>query len=153
MCKRDEKKSCQPKTKEIPLDLMKINVKEMVNMCSFFLGMKHNKGVVPKKDWMSIHLSGLSVVMFPSKLSVYLQFATLKQKNSHYSKSQFFVQKFNFDKNIFTSFSTKIFFWQFFSWNQSCQQLKSTKPRHFHVFFTKKNRQFSREIKGEFLDK
>ena len=28
------------------------------------------------------------------------------------------------------------FFWQFFSWNQSCQQLKSPKPQHFHEFFT-----------------
>ena len=47
-----------------------------------------------------------------------------------------------------------IFFWQFFSWNQSCQQLKSPKPQHFHEFFTpQKNRQFSREIKVEFLDK
>ena len=49
---------------------------------------------------------------------------------THYSKTQIFVQKFNFDKtpNIFTSFSPKFFFWQFFSWNQSCQQLKSPKP-------------------------
>ena len=30
------------------------------------------------------------------------------------------------------------FFWQFFSWNQSCQQLKSPKPQHFHKFFTQK---------------
>ena len=46
------------------------------------------------------------------------------------------------------------YFWQFFSWNQSCQQLKSPKPQHFHEFFTpKKIRQFSREIKVEFLDK
>ena len=29
-------------------------------------------------------------------------------------------------------------FWQFFSWNQSCQQLKSPKPQHFHKFFTQK---------------
>ena len=29
------------------------------------------------------------------------------------------------------------FFWQFFSWNQSCQQLKCLKPQHFHEFFTK----------------
>ena len=36
--------------------------------------------------------------------------------------------------NIFTSFSPK-FFWQFFSWIQSCQQLKSPKPQHFHEFF------------------
>ena len=37
-----------------------------------------------------------------------------------------FVKKFPF------------FFWQFFSWNQSCQQLKSPKPQHFHQFFTPK---------------
>ena len=73
---------------------------------------------------------------------------------AHYSKSQIFVQKFNFDKT--TTFS-RVFhpncFWQFFSWNQSCQQLKSPKPQHFHEFFTQKNRQFSQEIKVEFLDK
>ena len=28
-----------------------------------------------------------------------------------------------------------------------------TKPQHFHEFFTQKNRQFSRDIKVEFLDK
>ena len=67
---------------------------------------------------------------------------------AQYSKSQIFVQ----NPNIFTSFSPK-FFGKFFSWNQSCQQLKSPKPQHFHVFFTPKNRQFSREIKVEFLDK
>ena len=54
----------------------------------------------------------------------------------------------------FHEFFTQIFFWQFFSWNQSCQeQQKSPKPQHFHEFFTQKNRQFSREIKVEFLDK
>ena len=40
------------------------------------------------------------------------------------------------------------FFWQFFLWNQSCQLLKSSKPKHFHEFFTQiffDN--FSREIK------
>ena len=39
--------------------------------------------------------------------------------------------------NIFTILSPN-FFWQFFSWNQSCQQLKSPKPQHFHEFFTPK---------------
>ena len=53
----------------------------------------------------------------------------------------------------FYEFFTQFFFWQFFSWNQSCQQLKSPKPQHFHEFFTQKNWQFSREIKVEFLDK
>ena len=56
---------------------------------------------------------------------------------AHYSKSP----KIQFwqNPNIFTSFSPK-FFWQFFSWNQSCQQLKSPTPQHFHEFSTKKNR-------------
>ena len=31
------------------------------------------------------------------------------------------------------------FFWRFFSWNQSCQQLKSAKPQHFREFFIKLN--------------
>ena len=74
--------------------------------------------------------------------------------DSHYSKSQIFVQKFNFDKTptFLRVFHPKVF-WQFFSWNQSCQQLKSPKPQHFHEFFTQNNWQFSREIKFEFLDK
>ena len=77
-------------------------------------------------------------------------------QNSHYTKNQIFVQKLNFDKTpTFSRVFHPKFFWQFFSWNQSCQQLKSPKPQHFHEFFTqkKKNRQFSREIKVEFLDK
>ena len=74
--------------------------------------------------------------------------------HTHYSKSQIFVQKFNFDKTpTFSQVFHPNFFWQFFSWNQSCQQLKSPKSQHFHEFFTPKNRQLSREIKVEFLDK
>ena len=34
------------------------------------------------------------------------------------------------------------FFWQFFSWNQSCQQLKSQKLQYFHEFWPKTIRQF-----------
>ena len=45
---------------------------------------------------------------------------------THYSKSQIFVQKFNFDKTL-----------QFFSGNQSCQPLKSANPQHFHEFSPK----------------
>ena len=60
---------------------------------------------------------------------------------THYSKIQIFVQKFNFDKTLTFSrvFHSK-FFWQFFSWNQSCQQLKNLKPQHFHEFFTGKSK-------------
>ena len=43
--------------------------------------------------------------------------------------------KFLSKDSILTSFSPN-FFWLFFSWNQSCQQLKSPKPQHFHEFFT-----------------
>ena len=43
---------------------------------------------------------------------------------SHYSKSQIFVQKFNFDKTFSRVFHTNSF-WQFFSSNQMCQQLKN----------------------------
>ena len=56
--------------------------------------------------------------------------------SSHYSKSQIFVQKLNFDKTLtFSRVFHQIFFWQFFSWNQSCQQLKSPKPQLFNEFF------------------
>ena len=73
---------------------------------------------------------------------------------THYSKSPIFVEKFNFDKTpTFSQVFHPNFFWQFFSWNQSCQQLKSPKPQHFHEFLAQKNRQFVREIKVEFLDK
>ena len=72
----------------------------------------------------------------------------------HYSKSQIFVQKTNFDKTpTFSRVFHLNFFWQFLSWNQSCQQLRSPKPQHFHEFFSQKNRQFSQEFKVEFLDK
>ena len=58
---------------------------------------------------------------------------------SHYSKSQTFVQKFNFEKTpTLSRVFELIFFWQFFSWNQSCQQLKCPKPQRFHEFFTQK---------------
>ena len=75
--------------------------------------------------------------------------------STHYSKSQIFIHKFNFDRTpTFSRIFHPKFFWQFFSWNQSCQQLKSPRPQHFHEFFTpKKIRQFSREIKVEFLEK
>ena len=60
---------------------------------------------------------------------------------THYSKSQIFVQKFNFDKTpTFSRVFHPNFFRQFFSWDQSCQQLKRPKPQHFHEFFTPKNR-------------
>ena len=58
---------------------------------------------------------------------------------THYSKSHIFVQKTNFDKTpTFSRVFHPNFFWQLFSWNQSCQQLKSPKSQHFHEFFTQK---------------
>ena len=61
---------------------------------------------------------------------------TLFEKSNFCPKIQFWQ-----NPNIFTSFSPK-FFWQFFSWNQSCQQLKSPKPQHFREFSPKTIRQF-----------
>ena len=59
---------------------------------------------------------------------------------THYSKSQIFVQKFNFDKiGTFSRVFHPKFFWHFFSWNQSCEQLKSPKPHYFHEFFNPQN--------------
>ena len=53
-------------------------------------------------------------------------------------KVKFLSKKnFNFDETL-----------QFFSVNQSCQQLKSANPQHFHEIFTQNNfDNFSREIK------
>ena len=84
-----------------------------------------------------------------------LRFIIIYSGFTHYSKSQIFVQKFSFDQTpTFSRVFRPNFFWQFFSWNQSCQQLESPKPQHFHEFFTpQKIRQFSREIKVEFLGK
>ena len=45
------------------------------------------------------------------------------------------------------------FFWQFFSWNQSCQQLKSPNPQHFHEFFTQKIDNFHGKSKLNFWTK
>ena len=55
----------------------------------------------------------------------------------HYSKSQIFVKKFNFDKTPTFWRVLHPIFWQFFLWNHSCQQL----PRVFH---TKRSTIFSR---------
>ena len=52
-------------------------------------------------------------------------------------KVKFLSKKKNFDKTL-----------QFFSANQSCQQLKSANPQHFHEFFAQNFfDNFSREIK------
>ena len=66
-----------------------------------------------------------------SKLSLFLP--TLFEKSKFCPKIQFWQKP-----NIFASFSPNFFFDNFFSWNQSCQQLKSPKPQHFHKFFTPK---------------
>ena len=106
----------------------------------------------------SCHFSATFLIFwgldFTFDLEKVKKYITSLRARPHYSKSQIFVQKFNFDNTPTCSrvFHQK-FFWQFFSWNQSCQQLKSPKPQHFHEFFIQKNRQFSREIKVEFLDK
>ena len=70
------------------------------------------------------------------------------------SKSQFFVQKFNFNKiPTFSRVFHQKTFWRFLSWNQSCQQLKSPKPQHFHEFFTQKIDNFHGKSKLNFWTK
>ena len=72
----------------------------------------------------------------------------LNSKNAHYSKSQFFVQKFNFDKwqypNIFTSFSPK-FFWAIFLVKSKLSTAKQSKTTTIsRVCHPKKSTIFSR---------
>jgi len=68
----------------------------------------------------------INSITFPIPLTLFRKVKFLSKKNP----------------NIFTSFLPN-FFWQFFSWNQSCQQLKSPKPLHFHEFSPKKLAIFS----------
>ena len=122
-----------PKSVQYPLDSK--NKKNPDHLLSLFYR--------AKRRW-----EGYNITLVINKLQL------LKIVATHYLKSQTFVQKFNFDKiPTFSRVFHPTFFWQYFSWNQSCQQLKSPKPQHFHEFFTPKNRQFSLEIKVEFLDK
>ena len=44
-------------------------------------------------------------------------------------------------------------FTQFFSWNLSCQELRSPKPQHFHEFFTQKIDNFLGKSKLNFWTK
>ena len=88
--------------------------------------------------------------MLTSESSSYVGFNLLSAvvMNMHctekYSKSQIFVQKFNFDKkhNIFTSFSPKIFL-TIFLVNSKLSTAKKSKTTTFsRVFHPQKNRQF-----------
>ena len=73
---------------------------------------------------------------------------------THYSKSQIFVQKFNFDQpQHFHEFFTQFFFLQFLVKSKLSKTKKSKTKTFSRVFLPQKNRQFSREIKVEFLDK
>jgi len=78
-----------------------------------------------------------------------------KSSFSYYSKSQIFVQKFNFDKknNIFKSFSSKIVLTIFLVKSKLSTAKKPKTTTFSRVFHQKKNRQLFWEIKVEFLDK
>ena len=76
--------------------------------------------------------------------------ATIFEKSNFCQKNSILTKLYNFLGKSKLSITKKCksptfsrvfhlkFFWQFFSWNQSCQQLKSPKPQHFHEFFTPK---------------
>ena len=73
---------------------------------------------------------------------------------AHYSKSQIFLQKFNFDKTLrFHEFIIQNFFDIFLVKSKLSTAKKSKTTTFSRVFHPPKNRQFSREIKVEFLDK
>ena len=89
-----------------------------------------------------------------SKKSHFTTLLRAKRATTHYSKSQIFVQKFNFDKpptfsrDFHPNFSLTIFLVK-----SKLSTATKSKTTTFHEFFTQKNRQFSREIKVDFLDK
>ena len=56
---------------------------------------------------------------------IYFFFFTLFEKSNFCPKIQFW------QKTTFSRVFPPNFLWQFFSWNQSCQQLKSPKQQHF----------------------
>ena len=62
-------------------------------------------------------------------------------------------EKSNFCPNIFTSFSPNFFFLTMFLVKSKSSTAKKPKTTTFSRVFHPKNRQFSQEIKVEFLDK
>ena len=82
-----------------------------------------------RSSWLSLVVHTIRKVKFLSK-------------NSILTKSPTFSRVFH-----------PKFFWQFFSWNQSCQQLKSPKTQHFHEFFTQKIDNFHGKSKLNFWTK
>ena len=83
--------------------------------------------------WHCMTISAYPIDWHPPVFAIEKPFGV---SSTHYSKSQIFVQKFNFDKSpTFSRVFTQFFFLKCFSWNQSCQPLKSPKPQHFHEFF------------------
>ena len=76
------------------------------------------------------------------------------QCTTHCSKSQIFVQKFNFDKTpTFSRVFHPIFLTIFLVKSKLSTAKKSKTTTFSRVFHPPKNGQFSREIKVEFLDK
>ena len=72
---------------------------------------------------------------------------------SHYSKSQIFVQKFDKTPTFSQVFHPNFFLTIFLVKSKLSTAKKSKTTSFSQVFHPKKNRQFSREIKVEFLDK
>merc|ERR1712016_84704 len=71
---------------------------------------------------------------------------------SHYSKSQIFVQKIDFDKTpTFSRVFHSNFFLTIFLVKSKLSTAKKSKTTTFSRVFHPKNRQFSREIKVEYF--
>ena len=78
------------------------------------------------KKWLDDTLMSKTSTKSPKLRLAVVKFHTIRKvkflsKNSILTKPQHFHE-----------FFTQIFCWQFFLWNQSCQQLTSPKPQHFH---------------------
>ena len=108
-----------------------------------------------KSTSMSTTMRCLEHRYFQTRSPITYSTGMVLHHNTHYSKSQIFVQKFNFyqNPNIFTSFSPRFFLTIFLVKPKLSTAKKSKTTTFSRVFHPKKNRQFSREIKVEFLDK
>ena len=129
---------------------MNVGVFLAYNICYSFYHHKLTFCIIFRSSWKLSYVSDVS-----NDINLH-ETSTIHNEvhSTHYSKSQIFVQNSILTKpQHFHEFFIQFFFGQFFSWNQSCQQLKSPKPQHFHEFFTQKIDNFHGKSKLNFWTK
>ena len=92
-------------------------------------------------------VENLEIIVEENKNLNLIQNVSSKVRLAHYSKSQIFVQKFNFDK---TPTFSRVFHQTFFL---TIFLVKSPDSHHFHEFFTQKNDNFHGKLKLNFWTK